>query len=315
MQTMYGNVAVVVRAWLFGFGTQHLRQNFVKTLQFQTDSRADGGSKAKERAAKRNKIASEIREAAQALIEEIEEWEKQLSDEHFQRGEEKRSLGLAVLELIDAKSSEMELEEIDFLDAVGDDNDLPAQTTTETERDEAVRLNDLLSRQLAQFQQAAAAADAVSPPPAQATPTPLPEIDPAVTNLNRYFDAKPEDLPSLEGTPTVMQATLLANLWFFFKAAPMGQVPAITFDAIGVPPQHVHSFVGDKIWEGFWGQASTSIKGSDWIPNAMLPILKHVSDIKAAEHAQHTVSERPSYARMEAAREAAKERKERGKPY
>ena len=110
-------------------------------------------------------------------------------------------------------------------------------------------------------------------------------------------------------------ATLLACLYHFLQASPFGQTPAVTFDAIGVPPHFVHTIVGDKVWVGFWGDRSQNIAGSNWIPTTMVPILRHIAERKAADHANHKMAAAPSRKRWETAKAAAAERKKRGSPY
>ena len=67
--------------------------------------------------------------------------------------------------------------------------------------------------------------------------------------------------------------------------------------------------------KGYWGSRSTKIAGTNWLPTTMLPILKHIVEVKAAEHAAHTISEAPSCKRMEVAKAAAAETRVKGKRY
>ena len=137
----------------------------------------------------------------------------------------------------------------------------------------------------------------------------------ALQQLALHFPATAADLPKLEGEPSNQQKCLLANIWHFCKAAPFGHLPAVTFDMLGVPASFVHTLVGDKVWEGYWGDQHPNITGAHWIPTTLLPILKHIADVKATEHAQATIAEPPSVARFNAAVASAAKRRTRGTPY
>ena len=136
-----------------------IRQNYVKQLQSQADGRAGGAVKAQERAATRLKLAQEVLEAAQIVMSTVQEAGAQLDLEHTARGEHKRLLGEAVLELVDDKLNEMDTDEVDFHDPLLDGVAPPAKET-EDDRDEAQRLTGLLEQQVLQFRAAAAVANA-----------------------------------------------------------------------------------------------------------------------------------------------------------
>ena len=119
----------------------------------------------------------------------------------------------------------------------------------------------------------------------------------------------------MEGEPSTMQKSFLACIWHFCRAAPFGQLPAVTFDALGIPPSFAHSMVGDVVWQGYWGDRHPNIEGANWVPTSMLAILKYISELKAEENAKVTVAERPSVARFNAATAAAEKRRERACPY
>ena len=288
--------------------------DFTKALTSQADARSNGATKAQERAEERATLVEEVMEIAMRLKQAAEEAKLELDTAHAQRASQKELHGDKVLELLNGKlkvlqDEENDLEFEEFQDFLEEDD--PA-TKTENERDEALRLTELLKLQLAQLQKAAeapAAAPAQEPPPQQLA------TDPALQDLNCHCEVLEADLPPLDGQPSAEQVNWLASVWHFFAAAPFGQAPSVTFGGLGLPPHFAHSLVGNKAWQGYWGDRSHAISETNWVPLSMLPILKHVVNAKAAELATMKGEEEKAKARLKVALEGAALRRSRGCPY
>ena len=287
-----------------------LRQNYEKTLQQQADARTKGEEKANERAAEREKVASELLAAAQKLVTEVESSRKELSTAHADRAELKRLQGVAVLELIDQKTAEISAENVDVVFQDIEDELDPVTTETENERDEALRLADLLDKQLKQFKQiaeqtaAAEASSASAAPQAEANPT---------ADLWLDFAAEPSQLPTL-GTPSPEAVKTLHKLAALFAAVPWGtQLPALQFEHLGVRPSFVHTMVGNTIWNACWGERQGEINLKHWIPYKLLNIAKTVVEQYKYQLEEQLIEEgKQKYAEVESA--AIKRRKTSATP-
>jgi hypothetical protein len=241
------------------------KQEFVKQMTKEADGRKAGAAKAADRAIERQRLAHLNLAAAQALVDEVTETRKLLSDGHRERGDRKHAHCVEVVELINARLASMSTEDVVFVDAMEDD---APQTAAETERDEANRCNDLLTLQLQQFQAQAAAFVAAS----AAEMTSAPPADP-YADLFLEFPAERDQSPSL-GTPDTMQLRSMQQMAAIFAAIPWGtHTPALQFDSLDVAPSFAHSLVGDTIWAACWQDRKDKIAGSHWIPYKLLNIL------------------------------------------
>ena len=248
-----------------------IRQNYVKQLQAQADHRANGASKAAERADTREKLAAQILAAAQKLNEEVMEAKQQLMFVHAQRAELKKTQGEKILELIDEKLDELTSEDVLFEDA---EEDQPAATATETERDESRRLSSLLEKQLNQLKAAATAAETMA---AQqpAVPTPTAAAEPW-GDLHMDFPAEPSQLPSMENAPADLKEAA-ARVNALLQVVPWGcPLPAVQFEHLQILPAAIHTLVGDVIWKTCWGDRHMAITPQHAVPYKLLNIIKSV---------------------------------------
>jgi hypothetical protein len=245
-----------------------IKQEFVRQMTKEADGRKAGATKAADRAIERQRLAHLNLAAAQALVDEVTETRKLLSDGHRERGDRKHAHCLEVVELINARLASMSTDDVVFVDAMEDD---APQTAAETERDEANRCNDLLTLQLQQFQAQAAAFVAAS----AAEMTSAPPADP-YADLLLDFPAERDQLPSL-GTPDPIQLRSMQQMAAIFAAIPWGtQAPALQFSSLDVAPSFAHSLVGDAIWAACWQDRKDHIGSSHWIPVKLLNILMHI---------------------------------------
>ena len=290
------------------------RQVFVKQLQAQADYRAKGAAKAEERAAARHKQANEILKAAQALVKEVEEAKTKLQQAHTQSSELKRVQGTMVLEIIDTKMSEMEVEEVNFLDAVDRPRFLDSEpTATETERDEARRLSSLLEKQLHQLKEAATAAEATAAlQPAVPTPTPAAVAEPW-GDLHLDFPAEPSQLPSMENAPADLKEAA-ARVNALLQVVPWGcPLPAVQFEHLQILPAAIHTLVGDVIWQACWGNRQVAITTQHAVPYKLLNIIKSVVEKMApAVTDAHRTTASEIY---KAAMQRTENRRSSGQPY
>ena len=251
-----------------------------------------------------------MRDTINELEEEAQKAVVALSRSHEARTMAKATHRQDVRALLKKKVEEID-DETEMENMFQDIDDEPP-TATENDRDEARRLAELLQMQLDSLKWASEAADIAADSEEEA----IKKVDEeALKDLRLHFPASIPDLPSMEGEPSTMQKSLLAVIWHFCRAAPFGQLPAVTFQQLGIPPSFAHTLVGDTVWEGYWGERHTQIADTNWVPTTMLSILKYISDIKAEEHAQHKIAETPSVARFNAAAAAAAKRRARGSPY
>ena len=262
-----------------------LKADYAKALQAQTDGRATGATKAKERASARLKVADEILEAAKLLKKTVTETNEHLHTVHAQRAQLKDDQGAAVLELLEERIDDIELEDVVFEDAAeGADT-----TATEDDRDEARRLNTLLETRLQQFQRAAATADAQlaeqNAASAQAA-QPAAAATELWNDLHISFQADPDQLPQ----PDTVQGELLeaaARLHALLQAVPWGcALPAVQFHNLEMLPAGLHSLVGDTIWQACWRDRHHAITPQHAVPYQLLNIAKTV-----VERLSLTVSE------------------------
>ena len=262
--------------------------------------------------------------AAQALASLVTDSKDALKAEHEKRGELKSQQATKVLELIDKKIDQLDAEDVEFVDAQDDE----PQTSTETERDEATRLNELLNKQLAQFQRAAEAAKATASPArsaeesaaaaaaetaaAAAAPLAQAEVN-ATADLWLDFAAEPSQLPQL-GNPDPEAAETLQKLAALFAAVPWGtQLPAIQFKHLNVRPSFVHTMVGDTIWQACWGERHGEISLKHWFPFKLLNIAKTVVEQYKYKLEDNLIEEgKKKYAEVESA--AIKRRKTSATP-
>ena len=256
---------------------ESMSTDYAKVLGAQADGRASGAAKAKERAEARIKAVDQLITAATKLKTLVIAAHGQLSGAHQQRASQKEAQGVAVLQLVKAKVTEIEEEEepdVLFEDAV----DEPPSTSTEDERDVAQRLATLLQLQLLNLQTATTRANATIAEQAAAlaqAPAIDPMEDPSTDDLNLEFQAEMSQLPELAGQASDEQKVTLAKLAAVFMAVPWGSpLPATTFDLLTVPPCFVHGMVGTGIWTACWGDRQANITGAHSVPRKLLNVLK-----------------------------------------
>ena len=270
-----------------------IRADYAEAATALTDSRTRGATKALERAQARTKTIDAIVVAAKLLKERAEEVRDELYAAHTARAQLKEAQAAEVLQLIDEKIDDLDLEDVVILDAEPE----VATTSTEDDRDEARRLSTLLEQQLRQFQQAAttqkqlAEQEAAS---AQAASAAQPTAQQAWHDLHLEFAAEPQQLPSHDTVSDELK-TAATNLNALLKAVPWGYtLPSLQFAHLAVPPSLVHGLVGDAIWKSCWSDRHAAINDQHAVPYKLLNILKTV--------AQH-VAQTPSDAQVTAAKE------------
>jgi hypothetical protein len=258
-----------------------LKATFVRNMQAQADGRSTGATKAALRAQERLKQAEELVTKAKALRQLAEEANDNLSLAHVTRAAEKTRHADEVVMLFEAKIAEIEAEDITIINA---ETEQEAETPTESERDEAIRLTGLLQQQLAQLQKESAkfvqqqgAQDSSDPSTAAASEDG--NAEQAGVDLWRTFTAGPELLPVIQGDPSEAEKKWLAKLHALFVALPWGQtLPAVQFKTLGAPPQFVHTLVGTAMWEDCWKDGHATISVDRFVPFQLLNTLKVVID-------------------------------------
>ena len=276
-----------------------MKTDFAKAQAAQADGRAAGASKAAMRATARAEAADKIIQAALKLKEIAQAAAVSLNQAHLQRALLKEEHGKQVVDLLEKKLGEIELEdEPDVVIEVEADT-----TTTEDERDEAQRLANLLQAQLLQLQQATAIADekiaqqAAELERVKGTAAPaaigISEDDAKRTeaamlaDLRIDFPADAAQVPAVdESTLTAKQTATLDNLEVLFAAVPWGgQLPAVTFHLLGAEPSFVHTLVGDAIWKACWRDRHHCVNSAQFIPFKMAGILKWMMSQRGTKHA------------------------------
>ena len=311
---------------------ESIRSDFAQSLGEQADRRTTGAAKASLRAAVWSKTADALIQAAQSLKAMAEDATATLNNAHRTRALQKEQQGADVLKLLGEQLKDLEAEtpeDVVFVDAVEEDT----ATTTENERDEAVRLTQLLTQQLLQLKIAAA-----EPAPAEATPPtgssgssgntaqasgsasanvqPVGDNDPAA-DVWREFTADvallpkiPEDLKGMIDADKEQFRLLTA----FFAAMPWGApTPAVTFHVLGAHPSVVHGLVGDTMWEECWGEKHARITNSHIVPFSLIGVLKFAVEQAKATPSTKILEEGKN--RWTQAKADATERRKRGSPY
>ena len=87
-------------------------------------------------------------------------------------------------------------------------------------------------------------------------------------------------------------------------------LPCVTFKDLGVTPPVIHTLVGPKAWDGFWGATAGDIKEEQHIPHTMRKILMHVVDQRKTEFTGLTSAGETAAKRLKAAME-----NQTGKPF
>jgi hypothetical protein len=109
----------------------------------------------------------------------------------------------------------------------------------------------------------------------------------------------------------------MGHLWHFYSAASAGfaGIPQATFDMVQASPCHVHTLVGDLVWEGYWGDQHNVVQGSQYIPTTMHNILKYILEQKHQELSAMAAHKETALASFKTAEAAQKRRRENGEPY
>ena len=109
----------------------------------------------------------------------------------------------------------------------------------------------------------------------------------------------------------------MGSLWHFYSAAAVGfaGVPQVTFDMVPTSPCHIHTLVGDLVWEGYWGDQHNVVQGSQYIPTTMHNVLKHILEQKHQELSAMALHKDTALLSFRAAEAAQKRRRENGEPY
>ena len=156
-----------------------------------------------------------------------------------------------------------------------------------------------------------------APPSGIAPHTPLgtpPSEWNALDDLWLNFNAEPTLLPTMKCKPPADQQAALNALAALFMAVPWGtQLPAVHFAAIGVPPNVVHTLVGDTIWQDCWGERQGRINANNMIPFKMLNILKWITEQALLQLELVDLERRQE--RFLAVQQAAQKRRREGSPY
>ena len=264
----------------------NMRAEFAKTTRAQKDGRIAGSAKAAERAAARVEVAKKMLEAATRMHLLAQQASQELHQTHTQRSEHKDEQGDAVLALFEEKIADIEAEDVVFLDA---DNEMPEETATETERDEALRLASLIQKQLVQLQQATAAqqpaagttaapAGQAAPAEAAATGTVTPTVAQLWHDLTLDFVAEPSQLPTHDDIGAELK-TAATKLHTLLQVVPWGSsLPSVQFMHLDLQPCHLHGLVGDAIWLACWGDRQAGITSQHAVPYKLLNIAKSVAE-------------------------------------
>ena len=125
----------------------------------------------------------------------------------------------------------------------------------------------------------------------------------ALTDLNRTFNVKLEDLPSLTEEPNSTYLEELASLHFFYSnAGDFCRVPPTTFEQMEVSTGTVHTMIGDQAWEGYWGKENAkNIAKAQYLPSTMHDVLRHLLRPKR-EQLSAMAGMEPAKVRYEAAK-------------
>jgi uncharacterized small protein (DUF1192 family) len=142
----------------------------------------------------------------------------------------------------------------------------------------------------------------------------VPNVTQTAEDLHRHFLVKKEDIPEC---PTTVDQTVcgqMSALWHFYSAAStldsFAPLPCVTFKDMGVTPSVIHTLVGPKAWDGFWGATAGDIKEEQHIPHTMHKILMHVVDQRKTEFTGLTSAGETAAKRLKAAME-----NQTGKPF
>jgi hypothetical protein len=152
------------------------------------------------------------------------------------------------------------------------------ETTTENERDTALKdaalaqrqvgmLQATVKRMIGEQQQAQVQAAAVVAP-----------LEPDDLDLWRVFPGDPSMLPAI-GTMDAEAATTMKTLHGLLSAIPWGEpLPTLQFGSLGALPSFIHSLMGDTMWEACWGDQQDVITNEHFVPYKIMNLVKYAVD-------------------------------------
>jgi len=77
------------------------------------------------------------------------------------------------------------------------------------------------------------------------------------TDIHRHCAVTWEDVPPCPTTSDPEIVNQMSALWYFYSAAassdPFSAIPATTFENLSVTPPVVHTLIGNRAWQSFWG--------------------------------------------------------------
>ena len=136
----------------------------------------------------------------------------------------------------------------------------------------------------------------------------------AADDLLLDFAADAELLPKVQDPIPADIEAALDTLAALFAAVPWGaQLPPLTFGQICVPPNMVHTLVGDKIWEACWGERQGRVNGNNFVPNKLVTILKWITEQATLHLDRKTIDQ--GLLQYSAVAKEATERRKGGSPY
>ena len=96
------------------------------------------------------------------------------------------------------------------------------------------------------------------------------------------FPAERNQLPELRGKLSAEQQEALMKLHTLLQAVPWGcALPSVQFLNLGINPCHVHTLVGDTLWQACWGERHAAVTAQHAVPYKLMNVVKEALEALA----------------------------------